>query len=292
MFVREDAVSRAPLLANIDVSVVAENRASPSVRGHLVSGPSQSTTSTSGGLAERNNAGLAWGVGILTVSAVITGLTYLAAQDGGLVMFAWGGLICGIIKIATGWREAETPCRFVAVVTVLLIAVAGVFVAIAGASAYRDHNSVEVGDCLNGDGRVVDCDRNDARFTVESTKLFPAEQTAYPSAADLHVCPGLGFYPTPESWEQGDRLVACIEGQMSDLSDNYRPEVGDCVNSFGLLVACESEAAQYVVVSTKRFPDDMTTYPGIEEFDVCPGMAFRPRPEGWEQGDRLVLCVE
>ena len=252
----------------------------------------QPTTPSSDGLAEPDNGGLVWGVGILVVSALITGTTYLAAQDGGFVLFAWGGLLCGIIKIATGWGAAENPCRFVAVVAILVVAIAGVVVAIVGASAYRDYNSVEVGDCFDGDGRVVDCDLDAARFTVKSTKLFPADQTAYPSDTELHVCPGLGFYPTPETWAEGDRLVACLDGNMSDLADDYRPEVGDCVNSFGLLVSCDSEAARYVVVSTKQFPDDRTTYPDFEEFDVCPGMAFHPRPSGWEQGDRLVLCVE
>ena len=245
------------------------------------------------GEPKEDNGRIVCGLGILAVASLVTALTYYAAEPGDSFLLMWGPILIGCIQILRGWTRAAWGWRLGSIATVVLLLLFAVWTIRQVNDPTRYYNSAEERDCVSPIGLVVDCDEDDTQFKVVSTKRFPDDRTAYPPSYELDVCPGLFFYPTRQSWEQGDRLVLCVDGHARDLTGYYnQAQAGDCVNHSGLVVDCDADDARYEVVSTKRFLNDQTAYPDIEEFRVCTGLAMYPRPKSWEQGDRLVLCVE
>ena len=82
-------------------------------------------------------------------------------------------------------------------------------------SPYDYFNSLEVGDCLDVEGEVVECGLS-AAYEVLSVKFYPTNMT-FPGDRQLDLdaefCPSRAssfFAPTSETWSEGDRSLVYI----------------------------------------------------------------------------------
>ena len=79
------------------------------------------------------------------------------------------------------------------------------------------YNSTGVGDCLNADGLESDCSGVGADYAIVQVKLY-SQSMPYPGEArfDLDsnsICPDHAdyvFFPTRETWSDGDRSLLCV----------------------------------------------------------------------------------
>ena len=161
----------------------------------------------------KDSGNVIWGIVILAVGAGITFGTYLFAAPGGTYLVLFGAIIWGAWKILGGWAMASTLWRILGSAAVLATAAVAVLVFQDFRDTTPDFNAVEVGDCLDQDGRETSCDR--AIYRVVFVKRYP-DDFSLPSKArietDTAACPDRTdyyFYPTPESWAAGDRSLVC-----------------------------------------------------------------------------------
>ncbi len=164
----------------------------------------------------RNGAhnSIIWGIVILAVAGAITVGSYIAAAPGGTYLITWGAMIWGGIKILTGLANASNFWRALGLVMAATMVGASLFAFLQSNDQSAYWNTIEVGDCLSGEGLPTDCD-TPGSYVVLHVKRYP-DDIAYPGTArfeaDSTVCPGstLYFSPTLESWNQGDRSLQCV----------------------------------------------------------------------------------
>ena len=161
----------------------------------------------------KDSRNVIWGIVILAVAGGITFGSYFFAAPGGTYLVLFGAIIWGVWKILRGWGTASAPWRFIGSVAVLATAAAAVLVFQDFRDNTADFNAVEVGDCLDQDGREAVCDRAIYRvvfvrrypdeISLPSNTRFETDSAACPDSTDYY------FYPTPESWAAGDRSLVC-----------------------------------------------------------------------------------
>lgn len=176
---------------------------------------------------------------------------------------------------------------------------------------------LEVGDCIvpprgAGDealelervGKIACSEPHDGEVialrNIEGGDTYPGEEAVFQQAELL--CPVLTtfyFYPTKESWRDGDREAVCVLESLFDL------QVGDCINYPGLgslvetveRVSC-SDTHDAEIIGSLEMPG--TDYPGddaVAEYAErnCPAaydVYLGPTRETWEQrGDRKIDCL-
>lgn len=254
-------------------------------------------------IRQSDNGELIWGIVILAITGGITLGTYLAAAPGGTYWVTWGGLIFGGWKVLRGWVKASPGWRVLGIVIVVLMVVGGIYVFQASRDISNLYNSVNIGDCLDLDGREVDCNGSE-RYRVESVTLY-SDDMGYPGVTkfetDADTCApsfrGYFFHPSRLSWDEGDRSLLCVEDIDISPDDFFNSfEIGDCLDVEGIAVECGPFAA-YEVLQVKSYPPNMT-FPGDRQLDLdarfCPELAssfFAPTSETWSEGDRSLVCV-
>ncbi len=244
-----------------------------------------------------------WGILILAVTGGITLGTYIAAGPGQTYWIVWGGIAWGAYKVLRGWVAASAFWRVMGALAVGAMVLGAVLVL--QSDLADPYNSAKAGDCLDKEGLTLDCDGTET-YKVDWAKLYPKDM-AFPGQArfdaDAEVCStsfrSYYFHPTRESWEDGDRSLLCAKNVRLDPDDHYNSfEVGDCVDEEGIAAACGGPGI-YEVQSVTVYPRDMN-YPGEASLeadgDACSGSFnayfFQPTREGWEDGDRSLLCTE
>ena len=176
---------------------------------------------------------------------------------------------------------------------------------------------LEVGDCIVPPPDVsidesievervgtVDCSEP---HDGEVVAVFEMNGFTYPGDDELFnraydQCPqeaSLVFYPSEESWAEGDREVACVLESLFDL------QIGDCVRypgpeevfeSIGR-VSC-SELHDAKVVGSVEMPgvsfpgDDAVTEYGFQQCPASTDITLVPTSESWELGDRVITCLD
>lgn len=175
---------------------------------------------------------------------------------------------------------------------------------------------LEVGDCIvppesTSDeaidvGRVgtVDCSEPHDGEVVSVFELsgftYPGDDVLFNRAVEQ--CPqeiSLVFYPSEESWSQGDREVACVLESLFDL------QVGDCIRYPGPesvfesveRVRCSDLHDAKVVGSVEMagvsFPgDDAIADYGFQHCPASTDQILGPTLESWELGDREITCLD
>jgi hypothetical protein len=183
---------------------------------------------------------------------------------------------------------------------------------------------LRVGDCLAEDAvyadadedefsesetiAIVECDGTDVAGRVSKFHLFE-EDTDYPGEDQViklaeEVCntpgqPFTYFFPTGESWRQGDRTITCIE------TTAFAYEVGACIGGEDVgyvVVPCDADGVygdvvRVIDVTADYGPDaplpEDTLWDTIfdEQCSADADFVLFPTAESWELGDRLVVCV-
>lgn len=144
------------------------------------------------------------------------------------------------------------------------------------------------------DGEVI------ALRYIEGGDTYPGEEAVFQQAELL--CPALStfyFYPTEESWSEGDREVACVLVSLFDL------EVGDCIRYPGPQSVFEtvervvcSELHDARVVGSVEMPgvsfpgDDAISEHGFQHCPASTDLILGPTSESWELGDREISCLD
>ena len=157
-----------------------------------------------------------WGIAILAVAGGITLGTYLAAGSGSTYWIAWGGIIWGAFKVLKGWTRASAAWRVLGAVVVAVTVGGGLLVYQSSGDSTDLYNSIEAGDCIDQGGFTVTCDASGV-YEVVSIKTY-AEDLDFPGEAmfdaDALTCPretDRYYYPTRESWSDGDRSLLCVK---------------------------------------------------------------------------------
>ena len=162
------------------------------------------------GESPRDNGGIIWGIAILAIGAGVTLITYFAAKGGGTYFALWGAVIFGFLGIIRGWMQASNGWRVVALISIAVIASSG-WIVLQG-DTFED---AKVGNCLDSEGLVVDCD-GQQDYIVEEIFEF-SELDSYPGQSYFdrrsENCPASSdsfFYPSQQTWDQSDRSLLCV----------------------------------------------------------------------------------
>ena len=180
----------------------------------------------------------------------------------------------------------------------------------------KSASELEVGDCIvppdvTSDEtvdvervRTVDCSEPHDGEVVSVFELdgftYPGDDVLFNRA--FEQCPqesSLVFYPTEESWSQGDREVACVLESLFDL------QIGDCIRYPGPestfesvdRVPCSALHDAKVVGSVEMtgvsFPgDDAITDYGFLNCPASTDQILGPTSDSWETGDREIVCLD
>lgn len=176
---------------------------------------------------------------------------------------------------------------------------------------------LEVGDCIvpPPDISVDESIEVERVVTVDCSEPHDGEVVAvfelngftYPGDDDLFnraydQCPETAtvvFYPSEDTWSEGDREVACVLESLFDL------QIGDCIRYPGLESVFESvervdcsELHDAKVVGSVEMPgvsfpgDDAITEYGFQHCPSSTDITLGPTSESWELGDREISCLD
>lgn len=178
--------------------------------------------------------GLVWVVGGL----VVTGVSYMIASAGGTYFIAWGAVIFGgfqfIRGLATFHSNGGIP-RNLVIGCLIGLVVAGSI----GYFYYEDQKTelsvldLKQGDCFSSNKsfgseateltsvNVVSCGASEWDYRVEKKINLTVTESAYPQKSIIDTqaesgCPETTdtyFFPTTESWGQGDRSILCLSAK-------------------------------------------------------------------------------
>jgi hypothetical protein len=189
---------------------------------------------------------------------------------------------------------------------------------------------LKVGDCIGNrllpdsevsETEIIECTgdwtaRVISNILIEAQGSFPGD--AYFGRRGFENCGRLYsniMMPTRLSWEQGDRVLTCIQdgagfdhSKVGSVINSMFLELGHCFYDIPesnfiqvLLVSC-SQKWQFRVVDVFNSSDGAGSniFPGEafldrEANEECPPAAdnlLAPTPDSWEVGDRAIVCLK
>ena len=165
--------------------------------------------------------------------AAVTGVTYLMAAGGGVYFITWGAIVIGGIQLLRGLAAYHNSGGIPAKVRntgIVVLAVA----ALAGYFFYQDQQGklsifdLKKGDCFSIRGPTVEgehsavtifsCSSTEWDYRLLSSAEVSSSSSKYPGESYFDKqaeskCPSLAdtfFFPTSESWAEGDRMIQCV----------------------------------------------------------------------------------
>ena len=148
--------------------------------------------------------------------------TYFASAGGGTYYLFWGGVAVGALQFLRGLMRANGTWRLLGTVAMAAILVVGLVVFQVAPDASDFYNAPMVGDCLDNETfNITDCSKTNA-LEIVAVKIY-SDGMDYPGEdrfdLDTTLCPSSTdsiVFPTRESWKDGDRLLACVMGELEE----------------------------------------------------------------------------
>lgn len=162
----------------------------------------------------------------------VTGITYYMAVGGGTYFITWGAIAIGGFQLLRGLvtyhNNGGIPSgvRNTVLVAVAIAVITGFFI-YQGQVGKVNVFDLKRGDCFSMGGSpqatehttvvVATCDSNRWNHKVLSAITISSSSSGYPQKSffdsQAERCPSSSdffFYPTRESWAEGDRTILCI----------------------------------------------------------------------------------